>query len=54
MEKILKRYLKKTVEQDLVERMVFIGGLRQAEKTTFALTFFPTRPEAIPPISVHP
>ncbi len=39
MGKILKRYLKKTVEQDLVKRMVFVGGPRQAGKTTFALTF---------------
>jgi len=26
MKKILRRYLKKTVEQDLVKRMVFVGG----------------------------
>jgi len=39
MNKILDRYLKKKVDQDLVERMVFVGGPRQVGKTTFALTF---------------
>lgn len=48
MGKILKRYLKKTVEQDLVERMVFVGGPRQAGKTTFALTFLSNATESHP------
>jgi len=39
MKKILERYLKKSVEQDLGEHMVFVGGPRQVGKTTFALTF---------------
>ena len=39
MEKLRARYLKKIVEEDLKERMVFIGGPRQVGKTTFALTF---------------
>ena len=39
MTAIVKRYLKKSVEQDLAARMVFVGGPRQVGKTTFALTF---------------
>lgn len=39
MNKILDRYLKRSVKQDLAERMVFVGGPRQVGKTTFALTF---------------
>ena len=39
MKDILERYLKTSVEQDLAERMVFVGGPRQVGKTTFALTF---------------
>jgi len=48
MGKILKRYLKNTVEQDLVERMVFVGGPRQVGKTTFALTFLSKATESHP------
>ena len=39
MKKILERYLKKAVEEDLESRMVFIGGPRQVGKTTFAFAF---------------
>jgi hypothetical protein len=33
------RYIRKLTEQDLTEKMVFIGGPRQVGKTTYALTF---------------
>lgn len=48
MKKLLKRYLKNTVDQDLAERMVFVGGPRQAGKTTFALTFLSNATERHP------
>ena len=35
------RYLKRNVEEDLVEKMVFVGGPRQVGKTTFALSLLP-------------
>lgn len=36
--KIIPRYLQEFVQQDLVEKMVFVGGPRQVGKTTFALS----------------
>jgi uncharacterized protein len=39
MKKIRERYLKKSVAEDLKDRMVFVSGPRQVGKTTFALTF---------------
>jgi uncharacterized protein len=39
MRQSLERYLKKTVAEDLGDRMVFVGGPRQVGKTTFALSF---------------
>ena len=39
MEKILDRYIKNAVHEDLKSRMVFVGGPRQVGKTTFALDF---------------
>jgi hypothetical protein len=39
MAKTHKRYIKKSVEEDLKTKMVFVGGPRQVGKTTFALTF---------------
>ena len=41
MKELRGRYLKGPVEEDLSERMVFIGGPRQVGKTTFALSFLP-------------
>lgn len=35
------RYLKDTVEADMSEKMVFIGGPRQVGKTTFSLSLLP-------------
>ena len=37
--KLLPRYLHKAIEQDLKEKMVFIGGPRQVGKTTMSLQF---------------
>ena len=39
MIQIYKRYLEKSIKDDLKSKMVFIGGPRQVGKTTFALTF---------------
>jgi len=39
MEKIYKRYINDSVDEDLKNKMVFVGGPRQVGKTTFALTF---------------
>lgn len=39
MEKIYKRYINDSVDEDLKDKMVFVGGPRQVGKTTFALTF---------------
>ena len=35
----MKRYISKAVEDDLKDKMVFIGGPRQVGKITFALSF---------------
>jgi len=48
MVKIYQRYLKKSVEDDLKSKMVFIGGPRQVGKTTFALSFLPDPNEKHP------
>lgn len=48
MEQIHHRYLKKPVEDDLKNRMVFIGGPRQVGKTTFAFTFLTEPSETHP------
>ena len=42
------RYLKKSVEEDLKGKMVFIGGPRQVGKTIFALSFLPEPDEKHP------
>lgn len=47
-EKIVKRYLKNFIQDDLIEKMVFIGGARQVGKTTFALSFFDNAKETNP------
>ena len=39
MEKTYKRYINDSVDEDLKNKMVFVGGPRQVGKTTFALTF---------------
>ena len=39
---------KKPVENDLADRMVFVGGPRQVGKTTFALSFLPDSNESSP------
>ena len=39
MKRIRERYLKERVQEDLAERMAFIGRPRQVGKTTFALAF---------------
>lgn len=39
MGKIYKRYINDSVDEDLKNKMVFVGGPRQVGKTTFALTF---------------
>lgn len=36
---LLTRYLKPSIEEDLPDRMVFLGGPRQVGKTTLALSF---------------
>jgi predicted AAA+ superfamily ATPase len=48
MKMIRERYLKKSVAEDLKERMVFVGGPRQVGKTTFALTFLSNPTEKHP------
>lgn len=45
---IIPRYIKDSVQEDLKDRMVFVGGPRQVGKTTFALTFLPKPDEAHP------
>ena len=43
---MIPRYLSETVEDDLREKMVFVGGARQVGKTVFALSFLqPPDPE---------
>jgi uncharacterized protein len=48
MTAIQVRYIKNQVEEDLKNRMVFVGGPRQVGKTTFALTFLPQPTEKHP------
>ncbi len=44
-----KRYVKDSIEADLGDRMVFIGGPRQVGKTTLALSLLgPGRDESSP------
>jgi len=45
---IYKRYIKKSVEEDLEKKMVFVGGPRQVGKTTFSLTFLSSPSEKHP------
>lgn len=46
--KIYKRYIQKSVKDDLKDKMVFVGGPRQVGKTTFALSFLPEPSERHP------
>lgn len=46
--KIHKRYIHKSVRDDLKTRMVFVGGPRQVGKSTFALSFLPEPDERHP------
>ena len=48
MTEIYKRYIKKSVEEDLENKMVFVGGPRQVGKTTFSLTFLSSPSEKHP------
>lgn len=48
MEKIYKRYINDSVDEDLKNKMVFVGGPRQVGKTTFALTFLSAPDEKHP------
>ncbi len=48
MKKIYNRYLRKSVKEDLKDKMVFVGGPRQVGKTTFALNFLPSPNEKHP------
>jgi predicted AAA+ superfamily ATPase len=48
MKKIYKRYINDSVDEDLKNKMVFVGGPRQVGKTTFALTFLPEPDEKNP------
>ena len=41
----LRRYLWRSVREDLVRKMVFVGGPRQVGKTTFALSLLRTPPK---------
>lgn len=43
-----KRYLYPFIQEDLKEKMVFVGGPRQVGKTTLALSFLPTGSENEP------
>jgi hypothetical protein len=43
-----RRYIHESVQEDLLSRMVFVGGPRQVGKTTFALSFL-TEPAASHP-----
>jgi hypothetical protein len=45
MRRAPRRYLWESVREDLVRKMVFIGGPRQVGKTTFALGFLKTFPK---------
>ncbi|MBW2616587.1 MAG: ATP-binding protein, partial [Deltaproteobacteria bacterium] len=48
MKNIRTRYYKKSIKEDLKNKMVFIGGPRQVGKTTLALTFLPKASEKHP------
>lgn len=48
MGKIYKRYINDSVDEDLKNKMVFVGGPRQVGKTTFALTFLSAPDEKHP------
>jgi predicted AAA+ superfamily ATPase len=48
MKNILPRYYRKSVKEDLKDRMVFFGGPRQYGKTIFALSFLPEPSEKHP------
>jgi hypothetical protein len=48
--KVVQRYLFETVKADLREKMVFVGGARQAGKTTFALGYLNPPTAKIPRI----
>ncbi len=48
MKRIYKRYINDSVDEDLKNKMVFVGGPRQVGKTTFALTFLPEPHEKNP------
>jgi predicted AAA+ superfamily ATPase len=48
MKNIYNRYLRKSVKEDLKNKMVFVGGPRQVGKTTFALNFLPDPSEKHP------
>jgi hypothetical protein len=48
MKKIYTRYINDSVDEDLKNKMVFVGGPRQVGKTTFALTFLPGLDEKHP------
>lgn len=48
MKKIYGRYIKHSIDQDLKSKMVFVGGPRQAGKTTLALTFLSEQNEKHP------
>ncbi len=43
------RYIKKSVDTDLADKMVFIGGPRQVGKTTFALSMLTANPHESSP-----
>ncbi|MGD8524418.1 MAG: ATP-binding protein [Desulfobacterales bacterium] len=46
--KVYRRYIQKSVKDDLKDKMVFVGGPRQVGKTTFALSFLPEPSERHP------
>ncbi len=46
--KIIPRYLESYIQEDLKEKMVFVGGPRQVGKTTFALSFLNNQQETNP------
>jgi len=48
MKKIYKRYINDSVDEDLKNKMVFVGGPRQVGKTTFAMTFLSAPDEKHP------
>ena len=46
--KIIPRYIHEIIQEDLKEKMVFVGGPRQVGKTTFALSLLDDSNEAHP------